>query len=465
MSASGKGLRLGRKVFRSCLLAALGAALVCIGIFAGFTYSQVSQENTQNLRGEAEYIAMAVELDGQRYLQSLSPRDGTRVTWIDPAGSVLYDTQVPAEEMENHRDREEVRQALESGSGMSSRYSDTLSQRTVNYAVRIADGTVVRFSVRQATNLFLLRSALPPTLMALALVAALTLLLAAWTARDIVGPINRIDLQAPLENQTYEELQPLVRRIGAQNRQLREQMEHLTREHEKQDKFRREFTANVSHELKTPLTSISGFAEIIRDGLVRPEDVPRFAGNIYKEAQRLILLVGDIIKISQMDDKQLPLQREKLDLYALCADVIGHLEPAADSAGVRVYLEGKPCCMSGVRQIADEMIYNLCDNAIKYNRPGGIVRVRVEPREAGAVAVSVEDTGIGIPKEHQSRVFERFYRVDKNRSREIGGTGLGLSIVKHGALYHGAELHLDSQPGRGTKITVVFPPQAPMNRT
>ena len=457
--------RIKNLVFLCCLVAALSAALVCVGIFNGFTYSMVTQENRENLRAEAYYIAKAVELSGQTYLESLDPEPGSRVTWIAPDGSVRFDTEVEAGTMDNHGNRQEVQQALTGGYGESSRYSDTLNEKTLNYAVQIGDGSVVRFSIRQSSAWAMLSKALLPTLAALAFVAVLALLVAAWTVRQIVRPINRIDLQSPGKSQVFVEIKPLVRRIETQNQQLREQMEHLTQEHEKQDRFRREFTANVSHELKTPLTSISGFAEIIRDGLVKPADVPRFAGNIHKEAQRLITLVGDIIKISQMDDNQVPIQREQLDLRQLCSDVLDHLAPAADRAGVRLYLEGDADVpmISGARQIADEMIYNLCDNAVKYNHPGGEVRVQVAPRGKDAVAVQVADTGIGIPKAHQSRVFERFYRVDKDRSKEIGGTGLGLSIVKHGALYHSAGLELKSTPGVGTTITVTLPVRPPQS--
>lgn len=457
----GNRMRMQSKIFRGSLLTTLVATILCAGICVGYSYHSISRESRDNLRAEARNIAWAVELGGEEYLRGIEPEPKSRITWIGAQGEVLFDTDVEPGTLDNHKKRDEVVKALETGYGESVRHSNTLDKQTLNYAVRIPDGSVVRFSVERDSIVAVLQGVVPSILGALALVSVLALAMAAWTARRIVEPINRIDLQQPGKNQTYEELEPLVRRIGSQNQQLQEQMDRLTREHEKQDKFRREFTANVSHELKTPLTSISGFAEIIRDGLVKPEDVSRFAGNIYKEAQRLIILVGDIIKISRMDDKQIPVQREYIDLCQLCEDIMEHLAPAAERAGVELTMEAedKVPPILGARQIADEMIYNLCDNAIKYNHPGGKVKVRLKQQGENQVMLQVADTGIGIPLEHQDRVFERFYRVDKTRSKAMGGTGLGLSIVKHGALFHEATLDLASVPGKGTTITVVFPIQ------
>ena len=450
-----KTLRLRKTVIASCLLTALTAAVVCSGIFTFFFCRQISNDARRNLQEEARYIAQAVQSQGMIYLTSLGQMP-TRVTWIDWDGTVLYDTSVSSDRLENHAAREEVAEALRSGAGESTRYSGTLQEITLNYALRLPDGTVVRLSQSRESTLSTLQSILPLAALSLLAVAALATLLALRTSKQIVRPINRMDPVAPDGGAVYEELKPLVDRIQAQNDQIQQQVANLTQEHEKQDKFRRDFTANVSHELKTPLTSISGFAEIIRDGMVRPEDVQRFAGNIYQEAQRLIVLVGDIIKITQMDEKQLPINQERLCLRDLCTDVLGWVEPAAQKLGVTLRLEGDAPDILGARDIAEEMIYNLCDNAIKYNHPGGSVTVRLYPTPRGS-ALQVADTGIGIPKEHQSRVFERFYRVDKNRSRQMGGTGLGLSIVKHGALYHAASLELQSEPGQGTTVTVVFP--------
>ena len=448
-------LRLSRKVYRSCLLAALSAALICIGIFAGFAYNQVCLENARNLREEAAYIAQAVELSGVAYLEKLSPEDGSRVTWIAADGQVLYDTWVPAEAMGNHGGRAEVRQALEEGSGQSSRYSDTLAERTNNYALRIADGSVVRFSVTQASNLSLLQSAALPTLAALALVAGLTLLLAARTGRDMVEPINRIDLQAPLESQTYEELRPLVRRIGTQNQQIRDQMKHLTQEHEEQDRYRREFTANVSHELKTPLTSISGYAELIESGMAQGEQAKTFAGEIHKSANRLLTLINDIIRLSQMDAPMPDLKFEPVDLAQIATNTFEQLEMSARKVDVTLQLDAKQAVVEADRQMMDELLYNLCDNAIRYNVRGGSVKLEVRPIR-DKVIVCVQDTGIGISPENQEHVFERFYRVDKSRSKATGGTGLGLAIVKHIAVKHNAQIELESELGRGTKISVIF---------
>ncbi len=441
---------------RTTVISSLLACLVCVGVFTVYSHAHVTVISRESMRDEEAYVARGVEREGLAFLQDL-PQGKTRITWIGADGAVLYDSVTPAEQMENHADREEVQAALATGAGESVRYSSTLSEKTVNRAVRLSDGTVLRLSMGEETTLMVLGRSAGPVLIILSLAVAGSVLIGSKTSRDLVRPINELDLTAPSQDAVYEELRPLVRRINAQNEQLQARIREQEAEHEAQDKFRREFTANVSHELKTPLTSISGFAEIIRDGLVKPEDIPHFADNICKESQRLIVLVGDIIKITQMDERQLPLQKERLNLLDLCRDVVEHLTPAADKQNVRMYLEGTPEHIIGAWQIADEMIYNLCDNAIKYNKPGGEVRISVEKTPQGP-AVTVRDTGIGIPKEHQARVFERFYRVDKSHSKEIGGTGLGLSIVKHGAIYHNAAITMESTPGVGTAITVTFPP-------
>lgn len=447
---------LTRLIFLRTASTILATAFACTVVTLGFLYSAFLDESRDSLRGETASIACGVEMGGSAYLESLTPREDLRVTWIDPQGQVLFDSQTDPSLMDNHADRPEVHSALETGAGESDRISGTLSAWTIYRAVQIADGSVVRLSLMEASPMDMLgRAAFPLILMFLAALV-IAVALAAATSREIVAPINQIDLRSPESDSVYAELIPLTQRITAQNQQIEEQMRHQEEAHEAQDRFRREFTANVSHELKTPLTSISGFAEIIRDGLVRPEDIPHFADTIYQEAQRLIVLVGDIIKISRIDDQKVPIQREFVDLYDLSEVILDRLRPEADKAGVNLHLFGDHAEINGSYQVVDEMIYNLCDNAIKYNRPGGDVYLTIRPATDGT-SLTVRDTGIGIPAEHQERVFERFYRVDKGRSRQLGGTGLGLSIVKHGAAFHNATVTLNSIPGEGTSITVTFP--------
>ena len=295
-----------------------------------------------------------------------------------------------------------------------------------------------------------------PIVTVMVLGVVMSLLLAVMVSRSATEPLERIDLSRPDERDVEEEIKPLVRKLADQNRQIRSQMEELAQEHQRQDKMRRDFTANVSHELKTPLTSISGFAELMRDGMVRQEDMSRFSGKIYEEAQRLITLVGDIIRLSQLEEQSIPRQPVPVSLYETAERVGKQLQAAAELRQVQLSLSGGEGWVLSVPQVAEEILYNLCDNAIKYNRPGGSVQIAVEERE-DAVALSVTDTGIGIPKAEQSRIFERFYRVDKSHSREMGGTGLGLSIVKHGAAAVNAKIELTSCVDVGTTVTVVFP--------
>ncbi len=434
----------------------LAVAVVSVLVSMSVLYASFLEESQADLVAEADHVAIGVELGGFAYLEALPSHSDIRITWIGADGSVLFDTDADPALMESHSSRPEVLEALEHGSGEARRVSGTLSDWVIYRAVRISDGSVVRLCLLESSPMYMLSRAALPLLAVLLAAIAVAVALAMQTVRRIVAPINRIDLREPDSDAVYAELSPLTERIVAQNAEIQAHIHSIQEAHAEQDRFRREFTANVSHELKTPLTSISGFAEIIRDGLVKAEDIPHFAGTIYQEAQRLIVLVGDILKISRMDEQQLPIQRELVDLYDLSREILGRLLPAADKQEVSLHLCGSHAEIFGSCQIADEMIHNLCDNAIKYNRPGGQVFVTIQPEDRGAT-LTVRDTGIGIPEEDHDRIFERFYRVDKARSRAIGGTGLGLSIVKHGAIYHNARLTLDSIPDQGTTISVRFP--------
>ena len=409
-------------------------------------YNQNLSILESEVRQEAKYIRAAVNISGAQYLEEMDDVDWTtRVTQIDAKGDVLYDTRRDGSTLENHSGRKEVKEALATGEGEDVRMSDTVGQEMYYYALLLDDGTVLRASKSMDG---LIRTALGnlPVMAGLAAVMlVLAYFLAKWQTKRLVRPIYELDLEHPLENKTYEELTPFLEAMDRQNK-----------EKEAVANMRKEFSANVSHELKTPLTSISGYAEIMKNGMVRPADIPLFSERIYKEARRLITLVEDIIKLSKLDEESVELEKDEVDLYELTREIISRLSPQAAQKNIRMEVTGEPVKYFGIRQILDEMIYNVCENAVKYNVDNGRVSVWVGNTLEGP-KVTVSDTGIGIPKEHHERIFERFYRVDKSHSKERGGTGLGLSIVKHGALLHGAKVTVDSMPGRGTKIEMQFP--------
>ena len=538
----------------SSLITVLGLAFV-VGILYHYFQGQLMGE----LKKEAVYISRGVESTGTDYLKKLNDED-SRITYVDESGKVIYDNEANVESMDNHGHRKEIREAEINGEGADERMSSTLSEKTMYYAVRLENGNVLRVSSNQASVWMLLLQLLPPFVAVLILMLLLSGVFASRLSGKVVEPLNGLDLEHPEENDAYDEVQPLLSKIGRQSRQIRLQLEAARRQqkefsiitenmqegllvidrytmvlsvnssvgkllkvkeiktgesvyllnrseefrgvvgqvlegkHEnmilrldgseiqvianpvtgenktegavillvdvtekvEREQLRREFSANVSHELKTPLTSISGFAEIMQDGFVKDEDVKVFAGRIYKEAQRLIRLVGDVIRISRLDEGGLPYQWEKLDLYSLTHDIFSTLHEAAEKQEVHMYMEGGSTVLDTVPTIMEEVLYNVCDNAVKYNRRGGEVFVRLKDGE-DAVRVNVRDTGIGIPKEDQERIFERFYRVDKSHSKEIGGTGLGLSIVKHGVKTLNGRLWLNSEPGQGTEIIMEFP--------
>lgn len=547
-----------KRIFRATLLVGVAVLIASLTLVMGALYSYFGRVQESQLRDELSLAAVGVEQNGMDYLRKLES-DQYRITWLRADGAVLYDTRADAESMENHAQRQEVQQALATGEGESSRYSDTLLQKTVYYAKRLPDGTVLRLSAIRVTTGVLVLNMLQPILLVLAVALILSGVLASRLARRITEPLNRLDLEHPLENDTYEELAPLLRRMEHQRRQIDRQMDELRRRSEEFEQItgsmseglvlldeagvilsinpaarrlldaaencvgqdlltvdrdvalsdalrqateqghsefrgqrngreyqfdvtriqsegrtagtvllvfdvterafaernRREFTANVSHELKTPLQGIIGSAELLENGLVKQEDAPRFIGHIRSEAQRLVTLIGDIIRLSQLDEGE-PMPAEPVELLALAREAAESLQSAAAARNVTITVEGEPVELTGVRRLLYEIVFNLCDNAIKYNTDGGRVQVTVT-KENETAAVTVRDTGIGIPPDQQDRVFERFYRVDKSHSKASGGTGLGLSIVKHAVQYHHGAIHLQSEVGKGTEIRVTFP--------
>lgn len=435
---------------RVMLVSALISMAVLVLVFALF-YHVYNIDYIASMRSEASVIAGMIE-SGDK---SEAVRSEHRVTLISNDGTVLFDTGADAAAMDDHSDRDEVEKALKNGEGVSKRFSETLNEKTVYYALKLDDGSVLRLSDEQPGVLTLLKGVWWVIPIIFATEVVLSLLLSMHVSKTVTAPINAINLEDPQSDGVYAELKPLINRIETQNVQIAKQLSDQRTEHDRQDAMRRDFTANVSHELKTPLTSISGYAEIIKNGIAKKEDVERFAGKIYDESQRLITLVGDIIKLSQLDGNDVPVKFEQVDLYEVCEAVMSQLEMAATEKNVTFELHGDHIKINAVEQIVEEIVFNLCDNAVKYNRDGGKVSISITQFVDG-VELCVSDTGIGIPKEDIDRIFERFFRVDKSHSKEIGGTGLGLSIVKHGAKFLGATLSVESELGKGTSIRICF---------
>jgi len=541
------------KIFRSTVFVAVVVLLCSLGIVIGVLYNHFTGVQVQQLKDELSLAVTGTEQHGNAFLENVEA-DRFRVTWIDIDGTVLFDSRVDESTMENHADREEIQEAFATGTGSAVRNSSTLTEQTYYEARRLSDGTVLRISANQASAWALMMDLLWPIILIAVIAIGLSALLARRMAKIIVEPLNKLNLEQPLSNNTYEELSPLLRRINQQHLQINAQMRKLQRktdefiqitshmqeglvvldkethirsinsaavkifraeetcvgssffqinrsnalrqalndaldhghgstvqvldgrayrfdmssiqsegkllgavilvvdvtETQNAEQMRREFSANVSHELKTPLQGIIGSAELLESGLAKPEDQPRFIGHIRKEASRLVNLIEDIIRLSQLDEG-VELPRENVDMLELAEDVKAILEASAAEKQIAISVSGAGFTVMGVRRMLHEVVYNLCDNAIKYNVPGGSVTIFADNNR-----LVVSDTGIGIPAEHEDRIFERFYRVDKSHSKASGGTGLGLSIVKHAVAYHKAEISLESTPGKGTTITIHF---------
>ena len=545
------------KIFRSTILMAAVVLLCSLSIIMGVLYGYFNDVQINQLKDELSLAAIGTEDSGISYLEKVDSRQ-FRITWVDETGCVIYDTHADSSSMGSHIDREEIREAMETGFGSAVRKSDTLLERSVYEAVRLEDGSVLRISIDQQTMTILILGMLQPVCLVILVAIILSAVLSNRMSKKIMEPLNSLDLEHPLENDTYEELSPLLNRINQQHEEIRRQVRKLQqktdefnqiienmreglvllskncvilsinpaamelfgsdeacmgkkfyeldrhndmsaaidkafgqgqykcnavrngREYkflfnriesgektvglvilavdvtdaENAERNRREFTANVSHELKTPLQGIIGSAELLENGIVKPEDQPRFIGHIRKEASRLVNLIEDVIRISHMDEG-IEIPKEDIDLMAVVKEVTETLQAVAQKRGISIRISGDHCHIQGVRSMIYEIVQNLCDNAVKYNVENGRVDVMVTC-SGNRTVLTVRDTGIGIPSEHQSRIFGRFYRVDKSHSKETGGTGLGMAIVKHAAQYHNARIHLQSTPGIGTTITVAF---------
>lgn len=439
-------MKLRNKIQKSMILVIVTTLLIAYGMTTVVVYRQNVSVMEREIRQEAQYIKAAIRDAGEGYLdEAASVQKETRLTLIGQDGQVLYDSEHTDEAtLENHKNRPEVRQAVNLGEGQDVRRSDTLEQEMFYYALRLDDGTILRVARSMDSVLRTALEVLPGMTIIAGIMLAFALALSRWQVRRLIRPINELKLDDPLENEIYEEITPLLRRIDEQNK-----------EKDAIANMRKEFSANVSHELKTPLTSISGYAEIMKNGMVRPEDMKKFSERIYNEASRLITLVEDIIKLSKLDEGEIEVEKEDVDLYEMTREIVSRLAPQAQARKVRVEVTGESVIYHGIRQVLDEMIYNICENAIKYNKEGGSLSVWVGATLQGKKVI-VTDTGIGIPKDQQERIFERFYRVDKSHSKETGGTGLGLSIVKHGAMIHDAQIHVESEVGKGTKMEITF---------
>lgn len=440
-----------KRIFASigtvAILVFLASLILILTVLHGY-YFNVQKEQ---MKLQTSLVAEGVELSGVEYLKQLAPEEH-RITWISADGKVLYDTAKDETGMENHMDREEVKEAFESGYGESSRMSSTMTQRLFYSAKKLNDGTVIRVSDARYSIWLLLFGILQPLLLVSVFAILISLLLAHRLSKRIVEPINQLDLDHPMETTEYPEIFPLQKRLAKQQEQIARDKEKL----ENASLIRRDFTANVSHELKTPIQTISGYAELMQNGMVEAEDLPRVADRIYSESRRMSQLVEDILELSHLESGLEAPAREAVDVYTVAQNAVESLAIQAEQKGVTLELTGEQTEIIGVPEQIYTIIYNLCDNAIRYNRPGGSVSVRVGSEDVNAV-IEVADTGIGIPKEDYDRIFERFYQVDKSHSREVGGTGLGLSIVKHAVGTHGGSIRVESVENAGSTFTVTLP--------